>query len=303
LLRTLACRNVYPFAPRGEQTPRLALERIIGKAEHYIYIEEQFVWPCPLVDALARAVATNHKLKVIIVVARDLEFTGSLSVAHHEMRNEAIATITGRSRGQVLVYHLEQLGRTTPIYVHAKLMIVDDRFAAIGSVNVNRRSLSTDSELHLGIVDAQIDPGTLDGSPANVCRFAKALRVRLWTEHLGLDAKDVDDPVASVARWPDWSKSTPGAPSRVHHAVCYHPRTGVATLPEWAQVVRELRGAVPPAMQGVLDLDDILAALDGAEERLKRVTGMSVVGFVLGPRLTLLKRFLKDYVMNIETTC
>jgi phosphatidylserine/phosphatidylglycerophosphate/cardiolipin synthase-like enzyme len=301
VLRTLACGGVYSFAPRGEQTARLALERIIDKAEHYIYIEEQFVWPCSLVTAIARAVARNSGLKVIVVVARDLEFTGPLSVAHHEMRNDAVAEMRGRSRGQVLVYHLEQLARQTPIYVHAKLMIVDDRCVALGSVNVNKRSLSTDSELHLSIIDAQLDSGTIDGRKADVCRFAKALRLRLWTEHLGLEASALEDPIASVARWPDWAKSTPGSPMRVHHAVCHHPQTPTASLVDWAELVRELKGVVKPPPG--LDLDAILARLDGAEDRLKRATGISVVELVLGPQLLLLKQFLKNNIMNIETTC
>jgi phosphatidylserine/phosphatidylglycerophosphate/cardiolipin synthase-like enzyme len=305
VLRTLACRGVYSFAPRGEQTPRRALERIIDKAEHFIYIEEQFVWPCSLVTALARAVARNSGLKIIIVVARDLEFTGALGVAHFEMRRDAIAEIKGRSSGQVLVYHLEQLARRTPIYVHSKLMIVDDRFAGIGSVNVNKRSLSTDSELHLGIVDAQIDNGTIGGNAARVCRFAKSLRVRLWSEHLGLDPKLMDDPVAAVAHWPDWSKSTERAPLRVHHAVCHYPRPPNTTLLDWAEVLKALRGIVkvPPTLAGVLDLDDLIATLEAADQRLIRVASNGVVELVLGPKLAFLKQLLKDHVMNIDTTC
>jgi phosphatidylserine/phosphatidylglycerophosphate/cardiolipin synthase-like enzyme len=199
------------------------------------------VWPCALVDSLRNAVARNPDLKIIIVVARDLEFGQPLLMAHTEMRNEAIASITGRSKGQVLVYHLEQLGRQTPIYVHAKLIIIDDRYAAHGSVNINKRSQSTDSELHLGIVDGQIDKGTIGGRDAAVCRYAKSLRLRLWSEHLGLDPTDLDDPVSSIARWPDWSKSTPGSPARVHHAVCHYPKPEIATPQQWLTFLKELR--------------------------------------------------------------
>lgn len=304
VLRTLAC-GVYGFAPRGEHTPRTALERAIAKAEHCIYIEEQFVWPCALVDALARAVANNRQLKVIMVVARDLEFGGAMRVAHYEMRNDAVAAITGNSRNQVFVYHLEQLGKSTPIYVHSKLMIIDDRFVGVGSVNINKRSLTTDSELHLGIVDGQIDNGSIAGHPAKVCRFAKSLRVRLWSEHLGLTAGDVDDPVIAVSRWPDWSKSRPGAPSRVHHAVCHHPRTETASLIDWLALVRELRGvvSVPPVFQGRIDFDDIIAKLETAEKTFGGGGAINLVELVLGPQLMVLKTFLKNYVMNIETTC
>src|SRR5207245_2814311 len=48
VLRTLAC-GVYSFAERGEQTVRLAYERAIERGEHFVYIEDQFLWPCSLV--------------------------------------------------------------------------------------------------------------------------------------------------------------------------------------------------------------------------------------------------------------
>ena len=48
-----------------------------------------------------------------------------------------------------------------PIYVHAKLCIVDDEWAKVGSDNVNRRSWTHDSELACAVVDVfpeQLDP-------------------------------------------------------------------------------------------------------------------------------------------------
>ena len=57
------------------------------------------------------------------------------------------------------------------IYVHSKLLIVDDNVAVIGSANVNDRSLrgSRDSELCVVIESAS---------------FAKEARIKLWAEHL-----------------------------------------------------------------------------------------------------------------------
>ncbi len=64
------------------------------------------------------------------------------------------------------------------IYVHAKVMIVDDVFLAVGSTNLNRRSLYHDGELSSFTL-----PQHLKGDPANPARL---LRCRLWAEHLGL---------------------------------------------------------------------------------------------------------------------
>lgn len=70
-----------------------------------------------------------------------------------------------------------QIG-TEDIYVHSKLMIIDDEFVLLGSANVNQKSMTHDSELDVGIVDA-------DGM------FAKDLRKALWAEHLSTDLKAV----------------------------------------------------------------------------------------------------------------
>ena len=77
------------------------------------------------------------------------------------------------------------------MYVHAKVVVVDDVWAMIGSDNLNRRSWTHDSELSCAVLDATRDereprdPAGL-GDGARV--FARELRLRLWREHLELDA-------------------------------------------------------------------------------------------------------------------
>ena len=64
------------------------------------------------------------------------------------------------------------------IYVHAKVMIVDDVFVQIGSSNVNRRS-----HYHDGEINSFAIPQRLRADPTNPARI---LRCRLMAEHLGL---------------------------------------------------------------------------------------------------------------------
>ena len=64
------------------------------------------------------------------------------------------------------------------IYVHAKLMIVDDVFLSVGSANMNRRG-----HFHDGEINAMALPQHLKRDPANPARI---LRCQLWGEHLGL---------------------------------------------------------------------------------------------------------------------
>ncbi|KAI8826953.1 uncharacterized protein EV422DRAFT_19244 [Fimicolochytrium jonesii] len=103
---------------------------------------------------------------------------------------------------------------TEQIYIHAKLMIVDDRHVLIGSANINDRSQmgSRDSELAILVTDTQPFEGTMDGKPAQVCHFASSLRLRLFHEHLGIPfppgLRDVHDPRADRT-----SKSSSGSSS------------------------------------------------------------------------------------------
>ena len=70
----------------------------------------------------------------------------------------------------------------TPVYVHAKVCVVDDVWASVGSDNFNRRSWTHDSELSCAVLDdtrderAPTDPAGL-GDGARV--FARDLRLRL----------------------------------------------------------------------------------------------------------------------------
>jgi phosphatidylserine/phosphatidylglycerophosphate/cardiolipin synthase-like enzyme len=65
-----------------------------------------------------------------------------------------------------------------PIFLHSKIMMVDDVFVAIGSTNINRRGF-----FHDGEVTAFAIPEQLRDAPHNP---ARELRTRLWGEQLGL---------------------------------------------------------------------------------------------------------------------
>ena len=77
---------------------------------------------------------------------------------------------------------------TELIYVHSKLLIVDDLKVIIGSANLNDRSLvgTRDSELAVLAEDTRYRTSRMDGQPFDAGRFAYSLRVCLMCEHLGL---------------------------------------------------------------------------------------------------------------------
>jgi phosphatidylserine/phosphatidylglycerophosphate/cardiolipin synthase-like enzyme len=109
-------------------------------------------------------------------------------------QGRVIAALQAAGGDRVGIYDLEN-DEGTPIYVHAKVCILDDVWAAVGSDNLNRRSWTHDSEVSCAVIDSELDhrapldpSGLGDGSR----RFARNLRLSLWAEHLGCSP---DDPV------------------------------------------------------------------------------------------------------------
>jgi len=100
---------------------------------------------------------------------------------------------------------------TEVVYVHSKLMIVDDRVAIIGSANINDRSMlgDRDSEVAVIIQDNDMMEGKMNGQPYQVGKFSHSLRCHLLKEHLGLLSEmnvtprniKVEDPLTSAFRF------------------------------------------------------------------------------------------------------
>jgi phospholipase D1/2 len=99
---------------------------------------------------------------------------------------------------------------TEQVYVHSKMMLVDDRVALIGSANINDRSLlgSRDSEVAAIIEDTELVPSQMNGQPYMASRFALSLRLRLFSEHLGIDdTEQLMDPIASEFFTGTWNQT------------------------------------------------------------------------------------------------
>ncbi|MFL5881129.1 MAG: phospholipase D family protein [Actinomycetota bacterium] len=209
VLRTYpARRRVIPFAPDGERSIARAYLKALGRARALVYIEDQYLWGTLVADALAAALRRAPELRMIIVLPRHPDRDGRISGrAARAAQWRAIDNLVGAGGPRVAVYDLEN-ERGTPIYVHAKAVVIDDVWAMVGSANLNRRSWTHDSEVACAVLDQErdprrpTDPGGL-GDGARV--FARRLRLRLWREHLGLtdDADDTPllDPVAGFEAW------------------------------------------------------------------------------------------------------
>ncbi len=196
VLRTYPARlRRYPFAPLGERSIAYAYRKAFARARRLIYIEDQYLWAPFVADLLAAALRGNPELHVVAVVPRFPDREGTSRWPALVGREQAIAVCRSAGGERFGIYDLEN-DAGTPVYVHAKVVVVDDVWAMIGSDNLNRRSWTHDSELSCAVLDAErdgrdpVDPAGLgDGAR----RFARDLRLRLWREHLGLPDDTVPD--------------------------------------------------------------------------------------------------------------
>ena len=87
---------------------------------------------------------------------------------------------------------------TEIIYVHSKLMIVDDDFMIFGSANINDRSMigERDSEIAMVTYDRNRVKGTFNGVQAEMSQSVRKFRKQIFTETFALSENEVEDPVS-----------------------------------------------------------------------------------------------------------
>lgn len=185
VLRTYGHKHPgFPFAPKGEYSVARAYRKAFGRARRLIYFEDQYLWSSVVAEGLAEALERSPELRVIGVVPRYPDADGRLSGPPARYGQlQALELLRSVAPDRVGVYNLEN-AVGTPIYVHAKVCVVDDEWLTCGSDNFNRRSWTNDSELTCAVVG--------DG-------LARSVRAELWAEHLGVEP-DLD-PVEGFEQW------------------------------------------------------------------------------------------------------
>ncbi|MEV7520339.1 phospholipase D family protein [Streptomyces sp. NPDC091371] len=277
VLRTYPNRLLYgyPFAPDGERSIARGYIKALRRAQGLVYLEDQYLWSPRVVRHFARALSAHRRLRLIGVIPLVPEQDGPLTLPMNLIGRIAALDALRRAGGdRVAVYGLENPAGT-PVYVHAKVCVIDDVWASVGSDNINLRSWTHDSELSCVVLDqspdprAPSDPGGL-GDGARV--FARELRLELMREHL--EAADGDGP------------DGPGGPAQ--DALC-DPVTAFAAFAEaaaaldaWHEEGRRgprppgrLRRYVPPELPAVkrvlaTPLHHVLVDPDGRPFGLRR---------------------------------
>lgn len=175
----------YNGEPEAREVEALYL-RAIGSAQEVIYIESQYFASHTIGEALAARLEQDGGPEVIIVAPLTAE--GWLE---EEAMGTARALITrrlrraDRGRRLRLLYPINASG--TPIYVHAKIMIVDDRFLRVGSSNLNNRSMGLDTECDIAV---EVRPGALNEEASRAA--IRTARNDLLAEHFGVGIEIVN---------------------------------------------------------------------------------------------------------------
>jgi phosphatidylserine/phosphatidylglycerophosphate/cardiolipin synthase-like enzyme len=159
----------YPFARGGERSVARGYSKAIGQARRLIYVEDQYFWGHEVADPFLAALRAQPELRVLAVIPLFPDVTGRVSRPAELLgRTRALASLIEAAPDRVSAYGLENHAGT-PVYVHAKVCVLDDLWASVGSDNFNRRSWTHDSELSCVVLDED---------------YARTLRLRLAAEHL-----------------------------------------------------------------------------------------------------------------------
>lgn len=214
---------------KKEHSIHAAYLHLILEAKNFIYIENQFFISstagCPVKNQIAQALierikiaaAEKENFKVIVIMPLLPGFQGRIqdsSLLRVQLHWEYQTICRGLSSiyeqlkldkniinpdDYISFYSLRNHGilNTKPVteivYIHSKLMIIDDDIAILGSANINDRSMlgNKDSEIAVIVTDENKIDTVLAGENKKVSEFSYSLRISLFKEFLNNQNEEV----------------------------------------------------------------------------------------------------------------
>lgn len=197
-------RETYSFPPAdGIQGIAQLYAKAFGNAQHFIYLENQYFWlhaftgldiaflgiDNPEMETNVRNIGEAlRRGATVAIVLPDHPNAGRAftDAGLARLKQEAPeAAAEGRLQAFCLATSGMEQGSMhyRPIYVHAKVAVIDDVWATVGSGNLNNRGMRNDAEMNVAVLNPPL---------------VRGLRLMLWAEHLALfDESDLFD----VARY------------------------------------------------------------------------------------------------------
>jgi phosphatidylserine/phosphatidylglycerophosphate/cardiolipin synthase-like enzyme len=174
--------KIYDAVPRGDFRILESYMRAFRQAQRFIYVENQFLWSPEIASVLGEKLVDppSEDFRLVFVLpskpnSGNDDTRGVLAELIDLDEDDRVLACTLYARSGPLA---------DPVYVHAKVAIVDDEWLTVGSANLNEHSLFNDTELNVVTHDAAV---------------ARATRLRLWSEHLELPVEEIaGDPVRVI---------------------------------------------------------------------------------------------------------
>ncbi|MBO9376057.1 phospholipase [Sphingomonas histidinilytica] len=156
---------------------------MIAAAKRFIYADNQYFASRRVAEAIARRLTERRPPEIVIV--NPISADGWLQeAAMGSARAELFFALAEIDRDDHFQIYTPVTAGRKPIYVHSKLLIVDDRILRVGSSNMNNRSMGLDSECDIAL------EGEASDAPDPAIR---RLREALMAEHLGVAPDAVRD--------------------------------------------------------------------------------------------------------------
>lgn len=164
---------------------------MIARARSVIYAESQYFASRRVAQALAERLSADNPPEVVLITPHSAE--GWLEpLAMDTARATLVKELWAlRHADRLRIYH-PVTASGAEIYVHAKIMVVDDQILRIGSSNLNNRSMRLDTECD---VILSCDLAANSGEEQQILQ----LRNSLLAEHLGVSAAEVERMLTTCA--------------------------------------------------------------------------------------------------------
>ena len=171
-------RAAYHDIAEVREIETLFVEQI-SRAKRFIYGESQYFASRRIAEAMARRLAEPDPPEIVLI--NSLTAAGWLEQkAMDGARVQLLHAIAEKDHAGRCRVFIPLTSGGSSIYVHAKLMIVDDEILRVGSANMNNRSMGLDTEADIFLDAAR--PGNEHIVPA-----ITMLRISLLAEHCGID--------------------------------------------------------------------------------------------------------------------
>jgi phosphatidylserine/phosphatidylglycerophosphate/cardiolipin synthase-like enzyme len=174
IVRTIP-EKIYDFETRGDFRVLEAYTRALRSARKLVYLESQFLWSPQIVDILADKLRWPPSEDFRVVVLLPAKPNNGADTTRGQLGVLANAD-AGAKRFFATTISTRSGALAGPLYVHAKVAVVDDEWLTVGSANLNEHSLFNDSEMNVLSCDSGL---------------ARETRMRLWSEHLERPLDDV----------------------------------------------------------------------------------------------------------------